>query len=307
MLNASAALIHTCIKRLQSDHRQTYGGRSPGDAELVAAAAALTLTAIARSTAHYHNLEHTVLVVYAGQAILRGKQIQSGGISSRDWAHYVISLLCHDIGYIRGVCQQDCPEQHTYTTGIGRETVTIAATATDASLSPYHVDRSKRFIEEAFAQQPLLDVDLLKQNVEQTRFPAPACDRSPNRSAQLARAADLIGQLGDPRYLSKMPALFAEFEEVGSHRSLGYHQPSDLRAGYPKFFHGFVYPQIQEALGYLAATRRGRQILTQLYANLSTVEQELLQPGRSAAIAPVTALLHQTIHKAFRRCDAKTA
>ena len=33
------------------------------------------------------------------------------------------------------------------------------------------------------------------------------------------RAADLIGQLGDPHYLRKANALYHEFEEVGMNRA----------------------------------------------------------------------------------------
>ena len=36
------------------------------------------------------------------------------------------------------------------------------------------------------------------------------------------RAADLIGQLGDPHYLRKANALYYEFEEVGMNKQLGY-------------------------------------------------------------------------------------
>jgi len=25
----------------------------------------------------------------------------------RDWLHFIISLLCHGIGYVRGICQGD--------------------------------------------------------------------------------------------------------------------------------------------------------------------------------------------------------
>ena len=39
-----------------------------------------------------------------------------------------------------------------------------------------------------------------------------------SRSARLVRAADLIGQLGDPHYLRKANALYYEFEEIGMNR-----------------------------------------------------------------------------------------
>ena len=45
----------------------------------------------------------------------------------------------------------------------------------------------------------------------------------------LLRAADLIGQLGDPHYLRKANALYYEFEEIGLNRQFGYESPADRR------------------------------------------------------------------------------
>ena len=50
--------------------------------------------------------------------------------------------------------------------------------------------------------------------------------------AGLARAADLIGQLGDPEYLHKIPALFYEFEELGINQSMGCQTLGSLRRGW---------------------------------------------------------------------------
>jgi hypothetical protein len=44
----------------------------------------------------------------------------------------------------------------------------------------------------------------------------------------LVRAADFIGQLGDPHYLRKANALYYEFEEVGMNRQLGHTSAADL-------------------------------------------------------------------------------
>jgi len=49
------------------------------------------------------------------------------------------------------------------------------------------------------------------------------------------RAADLIGQLGDPLYPRKLNALFHEFEEIGINKVLGYATPADVTDRYPPF------------------------------------------------------------------------
>ena len=99
----------------------------------------------------------------------------------------------------------------------------------------------------------------------------PATSRS---LASIVRAADLIGQLSDPRYLKKIPALFFEFQETGMSRTLGYQNPADLRENYPKFYWENVFPYVKEALGYLSLTQAGQQIKASLYANVFVVEHE---------------------------------
>ncbi|NEQ24421.1 MAG: metal-dependent phosphohydrolase, partial [Microcoleus sp. SIO2G3] len=206
-----------------------------------------------------------------------------GGISCEDWMHGIISLLCHDIGYVKGVCRQDCISEGLYATGIGSEMVKLAPGASDASLTPYHVDRGKLFIEERFGGNLLIDAEEIKRNIELTRFPVPKDEDHQDKVKLpgLVRAADLIGQLSDPRYLKKISALFYEFEETGVNQALGYQNPADLRQNYSKFYWGGVYPYIKEALRYLELTLEGKQIIANLYANVFVVEHE--QPSMQAA------------------------
>ena len=100
----------------------------------------------------------------------------------------------------------------------------IPATGTCALLSPHHVSRSKKFVNEHFVKNTLLDLDVITQCIERTRFPVPE-EESYQATADLpglTRAADLIGQLGDPEYLRKIPALFYEFQELGQNQEMGY-------------------------------------------------------------------------------------
>ena len=118
--------------------------------------------------------------------------------------------------------------------------------------------------------------------IEPTRFPVPdqGDDTDTLGFPGLVRAADLIGQLSDPRYLKKIPALFWEFQETGVNQKLGYRHPGDLRANYPKFYWKGVYPYIQDALSYLSFTQSGKQVKANLYANVFVVEHE--EPGAPA-------------------------
>ena len=104
MFNATAILIDAFVQELQAGYRRTYGKYKPDYPEIIAWAGTMALENIANCDALYHNVEHTMLVALVGQEILRGKHIREGGVSPEDWLHYLISLLCHDIGYVKGVC-----------------------------------------------------------------------------------------------------------------------------------------------------------------------------------------------------------
>ncbi|MCT7974922.1 Npun_R2479 family HD domain-containing metalloprotein [Laspinema olomoucense] len=276
MFNSTALLIEAFVERLQEGYHRTYGGYKPDYAEILAWAGGMALENIANSDALYHNVEHTILVTLVGQEILRGKHIREGGVSCEDWLHFIISLLCHDIGYVKGVCRQDEDSKRLYATGRDGLKVPIPFGSTDASLTPYHVDRGKLFISERFGGHRLIDAEVIKRNIELTRFPVPADEdhKDTFNYAGMVRAADLIGQLSDPRYLQKIAALFYEFDETGANKKLNYRHPGDLRRNYPKFYWHGVFPFITQALAYLNLTQQGKQIVANLYANVFKIEHE---------------------------------
>ncbi|MEG4391664.1 Npun_R2479 family HD domain-containing metalloprotein [Microcoleus sp. BROC3] len=274
MFNATELLINAFVNRLIEGYRYTYGGFKSDYGEIIAWVASMALENIANSDALYHNVEHTILVTLVGQEILRGKHIREGGVLCEHWLHFHIALLCHDIGYAKGVCRQDRTDLRLYATGIDDLQVKLPPGATDASLTPYHIDRAKMFIDERFGGHKLIDTELVKHNIELTRFPVPADEdyQDTVNYPALVRAADLIGQLSDPRYLQKIAALFYEFEETGQNLVLGYQNPGELRDGYPNFYWNVVYRYIKDAIGYLELTQQGKQIVANLSANVFRVE-----------------------------------
>jgi hypothetical protein len=274
MFNSTELLINAFVDQLQDSYHRTYGGYKPDYAEIIAWAGGMALENIANSDALYHNVEHTILVTLVGQEVLRGKHIREGGVACEDWLHFTISLLCHDIGYVKGVCRQDSKLLGMYATGVDGKRVSLPSGATDASLTPYHVDRGKLFISERFCGHKLIDAQTIMRNIELTRFPVPSDEdhKDTVNYPGLVRAADLIGQLSDPRYLQKISALFYEFEETATNQDLGYQNPGDLRDNYPKFYWHGVYPYISHALKYLELTQEGKQIIANLYANVFRVE-----------------------------------
>ena len=163
-----------------------------------------------------------------------------------------------------------------YGTGLDKVMIKLPFGATDASLTPFHVDRGKLFVEECFSDRLLIDTQAVKRHIELTRFPVPIDEEHSDtvNYSGLARAADLIGQLSDPRYLQKIPALFYEFEETGANKTLGYCTPGDVRKNYPSFYWNVVFPYIQPALHYLELTLEGKQIVANLYASVFRVEHD---------------------------------
>ena len=100
-----------------------------------------------------------------------------------------------------------------------------------------------------------------------------------DEEAALVRAADLIGQLGDPHYIRKANALYHEFEEAGLNRQLGYESPADLVHKYPQFYWHSVAPYIQNAIRYLHVTANGRQWIANLYSNVFRAERDIALGG----------------------------
>ena len=159
--------------------------------------------------------------------------------------------------------------------------------ASDAALAPYHVDRSKIFVRERFVFNPLIDPDRLARNIELTRFPVPDDEdhAETDTEAAFVRAADLIGQLGDPLYPRKLNALFHEFEEIGVNKLLGYATPADVADHYPRFFWSKVEPFLGEAVQALNMTAEGRQWLANLYSHVCVIEHGRRAMGPNPARA----------------------
>lgn len=274
MFNPTQLVIDAFVEELEKAYIRNYGNLEPANASIISWAGRMALEHFANSDALYHNMEHTIMVTLVGQEILRGKHIKEGGVSSRDWLNFIISLLCHDIGHIQGICRDD--KDGWYATGTNGETVRLTPGSTDAALSPYHVDRGKLFIRERFEKNSYIDAETIAANVELTRFPVP--DDSDHQSTSsypgLVRAADLIGQMADPGYLRKLPALFYEFQETGVNEKLNYTSPADLYHSYPAFYWGMVSRYIQDGLMYLRVTHEGRQWIANLYSHVFATEHK---------------------------------
>ena len=260
MLQTSALLADSLANRLIETFIRSYGRTVAPQAELLGEAARLVIERLSLSDALYHTAEHTALVTLVAQDILRGRRLRTD-VPPDMWLHVVLAALTHDIGYLRG--------------------------ASDAALAPYHVDRSKICVRERFTFNPAIEPERLARNIELTRFPVPEDEdhAATDTEAAFVRAADLIGQLGDPLYPRKLNALFHEFEEIGVNKLLGYATPADVADHYPRFFWSKVEPFLGAAVHALNMTAEGRLWLANLYSHVCVMEhgRQAMGPNQARA------------------------
>jgi len=257
--------------------RRRFGSSQAHLSEMVPSVARIAIECIGNSDALYHNVEHTMLVTLAGHDILRGRALRHHMLAE-DYAHVIIACLTHDIGYVRGLLPDD--DEDGYVADASGRKVTLSRGASDAALLPYHVDRSKMFAMARVEGIAGIDKERIARAIEGTRFPAnPGQEEHWDEEAALLRAADLIGQLGDPHYIRKANALYFEFEETGLNRQLGYSSPADIVNLYPQFYWNSVAPHIQKAIQYLNVTSAGRQWIANLYSNVFRAERDIPLSG----------------------------
>jgi hypothetical protein len=269
-------------RHLAETYQRIYGGQKPEYGRILDGAGKLVIECIANSDALYHNCNHTALVTLVGEAILRGRLL-SQPIAPEDWLHFMLALLAHDLGYVRGACPGDGPNR--FVINESGETVSLHRGASDAALAPYHVDRSKIIVRTRFKSTPHVDAERIARAIELTRFPVPEDGDHDEDDTEpgLVRAADLIGQLADPLYLRRLTALYHEFSENGMAARCGYTNPADLADKYPTFFWKAVEPYIGPALRYLELTSEGKQWIANLYCHIFTVEHQRRRLGPHSA------------------------
>jgi len=263
---------------LSSNMRRRFGTSHARLAELVPSVARLALECIGNSDALYHNVEHTMLVTLAGHDIVRGRALLAP-TNPNDYAHLLVACLLHDIGYVRGILKED--GENRYAVDARGNTVSLPRGASDAALASHHVDRSILFVRDRIPALEVFDADRIARAIEFTRFPYSPVhqEETADEEGLLLRAADLIGQLGDPHYLRKANALYYEFEEAGLNRQLGYASPADLVDLYPQFYWNSVSPRVQTAIRYLNVTSSGRQWIANLYSNVFRAERDVSLSG----------------------------
>jgi hypothetical protein len=257
---------------LASRMNRRFGSESANLIELVQSAAGLALDCIGNSDALYHNLEYTMFVTLVGHEIMEGRSLLSS-VSASDYAHVLIACLFHKIGFVRGLLGGDNEDGYEIDASGGK--VKLRRGSSDAALMPYHVDRSKLYVTRRIGGSEFLNASRICRAIEFTRFPIQAADDKGDDECKLVRAASIIGQLGDPRYLQKVHALYHEFAEVGINAKYGYTSAADLIDQYPQFYFNSLSSHLHTAIRCLNVTTQGRQWIASLYSNVFRAEREM--------------------------------
>jgi hypothetical protein len=99
-----------------------------------------------------------MMVTLCGYDILTGRRLLKD-TNADDYAHVIIACLYHDIGYVRGILNDDSPDG--YVIDAKGNKAELPRGSTDAALMPYHVDRSKLFVMLGRSRSSLSDEKLV--------------------------------------------------------------------------------------------------------------------------------------------------
>ena len=272
MKTITAIAAHKLGNFLTKDFRRIFGSAHDDDAERLGSAARATIECLARSDALYHNYEHTLQVTMVGCDILHGMMV-SRRIEPADYGHLIVACLLHDIGYVRGILSGDTETEFVIDDKGNK--ITLPRGASDAALTPYHVDRSKLFAFERLEKVPNIDAARIADAIEMTRFPVPK-DRSGQAKASsrnwcrppISSASSAI-----PCTRARPTRSIANSKRSASIGSLGYSSPADIIEKYPSFFWNCVSMHLEDGMKYLNMTTSGRQWIANLHHHILCAER----------------------------------
>ena len=107
MLNIQALKINPFTDYLVNSFERTFGTTDQEILNFLRTATSISLENIANGDMLYHNVDHTIMVTSVGSEIIRGKHLYEGGFCAEEGLAFLLALLCHDVGYVKGVCRKD--------------------------------------------------------------------------------------------------------------------------------------------------------------------------------------------------------
>ena len=203
--------------------------------------------------------------------MLIGKEVRDGSFTSYDWLQHSVALLCFAVGFVRGAVHGD--ERHRVVIDEQGNTFEIPTGATDGCLWEHYTERSVMFVRRRFAEDPHIDAKFVADTIAKGRFPPqPEIPCEPGSSADLLRAAHIIGTAADPHFFHKMRRLLIEMRESGLEPGDGLEDVARFRLEYPGLFWNKFHPILLEGSALMSQTAEGRFWLAQMHAHVHAEE-----------------------------------
>ncbi len=218
----------------------------------------------------YHDFEHTLqaTLCWAQLALGYARSGRRPQLTHEFFRIGLVAILLHDIGYLK-----DETDEH----------------GTGAKFTAVHERRSCELAHVCLSANGWAQEDIFAiQHMISCTGPRAVLETIPFRHrlerilGQMVCTADYLGQLSDPRYVEKIPALYREFEESDAYRGLPPERRAvpSLEALYARtgdFWRAVVQPRLEGECGgllhTLASPEDGRN------AYLEAIESNLARVG----------------------------
>lgn len=218
----------------------------------------------------YHNLEHTLLATQCFIDLAAGR-VQHGAkpvLTARQFALGYAAILLHDSGYLKTRDDLSGTGAKYTTSHVSRSCALAATTLPGLGCTMDEIDGVLNAIRCTGVNSQVSQLDFHNDCERITGF--------------MVATADYLGQMADPEYPSKLPGLFAEFEESNNFSRVPFekrlfHSAKELMEKTSGFWHNFALPKLEKEYGgmyrMLTQPDGSNPYLEAVEANLVRIEE----------------------------------
>lgn len=233
-LTAAAARAH--LLQISAD---AFPALIDGVSALVEALFAGRYPGYQKADLRYHNLDHTVLATQCFIDLAEGRVRHDDKpvLSAREFSLGYAAIMLHDSGYLK--TRGDVTGTGAkYTTSHVQRSCTLAAAALPALGCTAHEIEGVQNAIRCTGINSQIDLITFRRDTERV-------------TGCMVVTADYLGQMADPDYPAKLPALFAEFEESNDFVQVPlekrpFRSAKDLMAKTTSFWNGFARPKLEK-------------------------------------------------------------
>lgn len=185
----------------------------------------------------YHNLDHTVLATQCFVELAEGRwrHGETPAFNARQFSLGYAAILLHDSGYLKTRDDVSGTGAKYTSSHVLRSCALAAAALPDLGCTPHEIE----------GVQNAIRCTGINSQIGQIAF------RSDTEriTGCMVATADYLGQMADPDYPAKLPALFEEFEEANNFSRVPFENrpfrsAKELMAKTTAFWNGFALPKL---------------------------------------------------------------